>query len=285
MIDDGSKKKVFSFVQNRFNGRVNTWSSRLLSKGGKDVQVKSVAQAVPTFVMSCYLLPQGITNKLRSTTSNFWWSSKQNSRCLHWIAWDEICTPKDLGGLGFRNLHDFNIALLAKQLWRLIHYPNSLLARVLKGRYYNHTYNLEDRHTYSPSYGWRSIMAAKPLLISGLQKTIGTGWDTRVWSESWVPDSVAQPPRPADHINYRLPQLLVQSFIRNDTKEWDIQLLREFFHPDDIPLILGLKPSRSLAPDGYVWNHTKSGVYSVKTGYELLRSTKAESYTWWGSRT
>ncbi|KAJ4891732.1 hypothetical protein Rs2_31480 [Raphanus sativus] len=148
----GSKMKVFSFVQDRFNGRVNTWSSRLLSKGGKEVQIKSVAQAVPTYVMSCYLLPQGITDKLRSTTSNFWWSSKQNSIDLHWIAWDEICTPKDLGGLGFRDLHDFNIALLAKQLWRLIQYPNSLLARVLRGRYYNGTSPLEDRRIYSPSY-------------------------------------------------------------------------------------------------------------------------------------
>ena len=98
-------------------------------------------------------------------------------------------------------------------------------------------------------------------------------WQQNLYSYR-VPDSVARPPRPADHINYRLPQLLVQSFIRNDTKEWDIQLLRDFFHSDDIPLILGLKPSRSRAPDGYVWNHTKSGVYSVKTGYDLIQSTK-----------
>ena len=71
-------------------------------------------------------------------------------------------------------------------------------------------------------------MAAKPLLISGLQKTSGTCQDTRVWSESWVPDVLARPPRPADHIVYMLPQLFVQSCIRNDTKEWDIQLLRDF---------------------------------------------------------
>ena len=36
----------------------------------------------------------------------------------------------------------------------------------------------------------------------------------------------------------------------------------------------GLKPSPSFAPDGYVWNYTKSGVYLVKIGYDLLRSTK-----------
>ena len=83
-------------------------------------------------------------------------------------------------------------------------------------------------------------MAAKPLLISGLWKTIGTGQDTRVWSESWVPDVVARPPRPADHIVYVLPQFLLQSFIKNDAKEWDTQLLRDFFHPDDILFILGL---------------------------------------------
>ncbi|KAL0722851.1 hypothetical protein Bca4012_037450 [Brassica carinata] len=84
-------------------------------------------------------------------------------------------------------------------------------------------------------------MATKPLLKSGLRKTIGSDRDMRVWSEPWVPNSVARPPRPADNIVYRLPQLLVDSFIRNDTKEWDLNLLREFFHSEDIPLILGLK--------------------------------------------
>lgn len=142
-----------------------TWSLSFLSKREKEVQVKYVVQTVPTFVMSCYLLPQSITDKMMNTTFNFWWSSKQNSRSLHWIAWNEICTPKDFGGLGFRDIHDFNIALLTKQLWRLIHYPNSLLARVLKGRYCNHTFLLEDWRTYSPSYVWCNIMTAKTLFI------------------------------------------------------------------------------------------------------------------------
>ena len=91
----GSKMKVFSYVQDRLNGCVTSWSARLLSKGGKEVQIKSVAQAVPTYGMSCYLLPQGIVEKIKSVISNFWWSSSQNNRGLHWIAWDKICVPHD----------------------------------------------------------------------------------------------------------------------------------------------------------------------------------------------
>ena len=47
-------------------------------------------------------------------------------------------------GLGFRDFYDFNIVFFTKQLWRLIHYPNFLLTRVLKEMYYNHTSSLEN---------------------------------------------------------------------------------------------------------------------------------------------
>ncbi|KAM1054868.1 hypothetical protein ACFX2J_002156 [Malus domestica] len=39
--------------------------------------------------------------------------------------------------MDFRNLHEFNLALLEKQCWRLIHEPNSLWAQMFKGRYYS----------------------------------------------------------------------------------------------------------------------------------------------------
>ncbi|CAA7050320.1 unnamed protein product, partial [Microthlaspi erraticum] len=183
----GSKKQVFAFVQDRLSKRINSWSARLLSRGGKEVLIKSVAQALPTYVMSCFLLPQDIIKKLQSAISNFWWSNKQNSRGLHWIAWDKICIPIEKGGLGFRDLQLFNLALLAKQLWRLLYYPSSLLARILKSRYYRNTSPLEVEKSNAPSFRWRSIMAAKDLLQKGLRRTIGTGETTLVWRDQWIP--------------------------------------------------------------------------------------------------
>lgn len=156
----GSKKQAFAFIQEHLQSRINTWSAKLLSKGGKEVLIKLVAQALPAYVMSCFLLPQEIIRKLTSAISRFWWSTKGNNRGLHWIAWSKICTPKDKGGLGFRDFKNFNLALLAKQLWRLLQYQNSLLAKFLKGRYFRLSNPIDVSKASNPSYVWRSLMAA-----------------------------------------------------------------------------------------------------------------------------
>ena len=47
-----------------------------------------------------------------------------------------MCATREEGGIGFRMIHEFHLALLVKQLWRLVQFPDSLVARVLRGKYY-----------------------------------------------------------------------------------------------------------------------------------------------------
>jgi len=137
--------------------------------------IKSVAAALPTYVMSCFRLPKTITSKLTSAVAKFWWSSNGDSRGMHWLAWNKMCSSKAEGGLGFQNVDDFNSALLAKQLWRLITVPNSLFAKVFKGRYFRQSNPLDNIKSYSPSYGWRSMISARSLVHKGLIKRVGSG--------------------------------------------------------------------------------------------------------------
>ncbi|CAN1188858.1 hypothetical protein LINPERHAP2_LOCUS39578, partial [Linum perenne] len=54
-------------------------------------------------------------------------------RKIRWIFWDRLYSPKSEGGLGFRDLHHFNLALLARQGWKIISESESLLSQLLKG--------------------------------------------------------------------------------------------------------------------------------------------------------
>lgn len=121
-------------------------------KGEKEVLIKSMASTLPTYIMSCFRLPRSLIAKLTSAVARLWWRSNGNQRRLHWMAWNK-CKPKSVGGLGYRILEDFNSALLAKQLWRLIDHPKLLFAKIFKGMYYRNTDPVEQVRLYSPLYG------------------------------------------------------------------------------------------------------------------------------------
>lgn len=70
--------------------------------------------------------------------------------------------------MGFRNLGFFNVALIANQGWRLVNYPNYLVAQFLGAKYFPNSVFLKANLGNLPSYTWKSIWAAKGLLSKGL---------------------------------------------------------------------------------------------------------------------
>ena len=62
------------------------------------MMIKSVAAALPTYVMSCFRLLKTITSKLTNAVARYWWSSNGDSRGMHWMAWNKLCNSKLEGG-------------------------------------------------------------------------------------------------------------------------------------------------------------------------------------------
>jgi hypothetical protein len=101
-------------------------SKTYLIEVAKEVLIKSVAKALPTFVMSVFKIPFGLCDALHKHTRSFWWSLKRGKRKVQRIPWEVLTRPKSYGGLGFKDLHLFNQTLLAHQAMPLITCPSSL---------------------------------------------------------------------------------------------------------------------------------------------------------------
>ncbi|XP_031131672.1 uncharacterized protein LOC116033057 [Ipomoea triloba] len=262
-----NRTTVFRYVEQRVRERVNSWQKKLLTRAGKEVLLKSVAQAMPIFSMSVFLLPIGVCHTIENIMNRFWWQhGRAVNRGIHWMSWSRMSIPKQYGGIGFKRLHEFNVALLAKQGWRLLTSPYSLMSRVLKARYFPNDCFLSAKLGSNPSYIWRSILAGQNLLREGVLRRVGDGKDTIVWGWPWLADSVDSA------LQTGCIEELKEAKVCNlmtANGDWDDEVVRDLFSSYDVPRIL----STPISPnhhDTWCWKGDVRGQYMVRHGYHLL---------------
>lgn len=144
------------------------------------------------------MLPAKLIHDIVAVTRKFWWSSQKDKSKIPWVAWNKLTNSKSQDGLGFKDLKDFNVALLAKQSWRLIQNPK---ARVYKAKYYAKTTLLEAKQKWCSSHAWRSILEGNKLLRKGIRWLMGDGKQIKVWNDNWVSTSPSRLPVKQAHFS------------------------------------------------------------------------------------
>jgi ribonuclease HI len=260
-----SKKRTFEYIKQRIWTRIRGWQEKLLSKAWKEIMIKAVVQAIPTYAMSCFDLTKGLCEEISSMIGQYWWSQQDKVNKIHWVSWEKITKTKRYGGLGYRDLYVFNIAMLARQAWRLLVCPDTLCALVLCAKYFSQGGILEARPRGGISYTWRSILKGVKLLKEGLIWRIGDGNSINIWRDPWIPRGDTR-----RVITTRGTSILqnVSELINPVIGDWDEQLVRDTFHPEDANIILSL-PVSCDRRDFPAWHPDPKGNFSVKSAYAL----------------
>lgn len=222
---------TFDHIDERVCCKIRGWSEKNLACAGKEALLKSVVQYIPTYSMSCFLLTKKVFSKLSSHMARYWWSSSLDRRSLHWSS------PKAKGGMGFRDLHLFNLALLGKHGWRYITDPNSLCARVMMAKYFAETDFMHSTVPSPSSAIWRAIVAGREALGFGLINRVGDGSSLSIWSDKWIPNTTTmmplfKPPNPE--------VVMVSELIDTVTWTWKKELVRETSITPDADAILNI---------------------------------------------
>lgn len=116
--------------------KLKGWRCNFLSQAGREILIKSMTRAIPTYVMQCFALPCSILDEIEKICWSFFQGQKGDERKLAWVAWEKMFVSKREGGLGFRDLRAFNKAMLAKQVRRLLSNLQSFMVRI-EGKYFS----------------------------------------------------------------------------------------------------------------------------------------------------
>ena len=174
---------------------------------------------------------------------------------------------KKEGGLGYKDLHSFNIAMLAKQGWRMLTNDKSLCVRVLKAKYFPNSSILQATACTGMSYTWRSILKGIELLKAGVIKRVGNGQTIEVWKDPWIPRKWDRLPitKKGNAVISKVAEI-----IDPITGCWDENLVNDIFWPVDVQQILAI-PLRDGMEDCYAWFYESKGIFTVKSAYKLHR--------------
>ena len=157
--------------------------------------------------------------------------------------------------MGFRDLHAFNLAMLTKQAWRLIHNTHSPFYKVYKAWYFPNGSFMQAELGGNPSLVWRSLLAARDILKEGARWKVGDGRTIGVATHNWLP-------RKPVFLHNPPSELRVCDLIKEDSRQWDRDKLYALFNHSTCEDILAILLTQQHAQDSLVWKENKAQTFS-----------------------
>ncbi|GKU89787.1 hypothetical protein SLEP1_g3881 [Rubroshorea leprosula] len=278
---------------NSFKKKLASWNGQNLSLGGRITLLNSVLSSLPMYLMSAYKIPKGIFSSLDKIHMNFLWGGMRERKKISWVNWERVCRKKEYGGLGVKDLRNFNMALLGKWWGRLVRGEDGLWSKVMSSKYGEnggHWLDWVRDRSGGGSIWWRDIQNLNVgdgvyagWLTEGFRIKVGEGKRVSFWWDEWCGESC---------LANKFPRLYILSTGKdkecfqmgrdlNGTWRWNLTWRRTLHQWEDETakelqtMIEKVRISPGSA-DNWEWIHSPDGKYSTATAYALLTNQRRE---------
>ncbi|WOL07716.1 hypothetical protein Cni_G16463 [Canna indica] len=181
------QEHAHDFLFDQLNSELDSWQTKYLSQAGRVTLIKYVLTSVPIHSMSISWFSQASMTKINSIISNFLWQDSPDKKGIHLISWSNTTLPKDVGGLGIKNIQLQSISLQARRVEAYLNNHESLWVDLVKTKY-----PLVNFIHLSPpnqcSWSLRLFIEAFEHLHGGFRKIINFGKNSLVLSNNWCLD-------------------------------------------------------------------------------------------------
>lgn len=96
-----SRIRTFKSIKDRIWSRISNWKMKFLLQAGKEILLKAVVQAIPTYNMSVFKLPKALCRDLNSVMQELWWGQQEQESKIHRMNWSKMWTQNVGGDWGF----------------------------------------------------------------------------------------------------------------------------------------------------------------------------------------
>ena len=103
---------VWNGIKERMRKRLAIWERSYISKGERVTLIKSTLASMLLYQMSLLRIPKVVANRMERLQRDFLWGGGVVVKRSHLVNWEVVCSDKEQGGLGVRNLSKLDKALL-----------------------------------------------------------------------------------------------------------------------------------------------------------------------------
>jgi hypothetical protein len=229
---------------------VPSWSASLMKKSGRLIYLNSKLAATPIYHMLSLDLPPWFFGTINKLLRGFFWSATTEARKGHCVvAWNAVCAPKDLGGLGIKNLNLLNHAL--RMRWRWMEMSG------------------EDKPWVGLNFKINN--EAEEMLQACVKCEVGNGQRFRFWTDRWLGGRNIQQMAPnlMQFVRHGALTMTVAEALSDD--KWIVQIRGALTVPAIVEFVELWDTIRGVQlteeSDKTTWKLTASGTYTTKSAY------------------